>query len=128
MPRSARPPRRSVPGSSPPDPSISLWRCWWPSPLGRAIRQIRGGTAGRGRAGDAADRGAGDVLVVADRDFERVPSPRRPSGDCDMTALLYLIPAALFLGLVGLVAFAWALRSGQQTISKARRTASSSTI
>jgi cbb3-type cytochrome oxidase maturation protein len=30
-----------------------------------------------------------------------------------MTALLYLIPAALFLGLLGLVAFIWALRSGQ---------------
>ena len=30
-----------------------------------------------------------------------------------MTALLYLIPIALFLGLVGLVAFLWALRSGQ---------------
>ncbi|MBV9824882.1 MAG: cbb3-type cytochrome oxidase assembly protein CcoS [Alphaproteobacteria bacterium] len=30
-----------------------------------------------------------------------------------MTALLYLIPAALFLGLLGLAAFAWALRSGQ---------------
>ncbi|WP_422367969.1 cbb3-type cytochrome oxidase assembly protein CcoS [Pelagibius sp.] len=30
-----------------------------------------------------------------------------------MSALVYLIPAALFLGLVGLVAFLWALRSGQ---------------
>lgn len=30
-----------------------------------------------------------------------------------MSVLLYLIPAALFLGLVGLVAFLWALRSGQ---------------
>ena len=30
-----------------------------------------------------------------------------------MTALLYLIPAALFLGLLGLGAFIWALRSGQ---------------
>ena len=30
-----------------------------------------------------------------------------------MTALLYLIPVALFLGLMGLVAFLWALRSGQ---------------
>ncbi len=30
-----------------------------------------------------------------------------------MTALLYLIPAALFLGLLGLLAFAWAMRSGQ---------------
>ena len=30
-----------------------------------------------------------------------------------MTALLYLIPIALFLGLAGLVAFLWALRSGQ---------------
>lgn len=30
-----------------------------------------------------------------------------------MSGLLYLIPAALFLGLVGLAAFMWALRSGQ---------------
>jgi cbb3-type cytochrome oxidase maturation protein len=30
-----------------------------------------------------------------------------------MTALLILIPAALFLGLLGLGAFLWALRSGQ---------------
>jgi cbb3-type cytochrome oxidase maturation protein len=30
-----------------------------------------------------------------------------------MTMLLYLIPAALFLGLLGLGAFVWALRSGQ---------------
>ncbi len=30
-----------------------------------------------------------------------------------MTALLYLIPAALLLGLLGLGAFVWALRSGQ---------------
>jgi cbb3-type cytochrome oxidase maturation protein len=30
-----------------------------------------------------------------------------------MTALAWLIPAALFLGLLGLGAFIWALRSGQ---------------
>lgn len=30
-----------------------------------------------------------------------------------MTALLYLMPAALLLGLLGLAAFLWALRSGQ---------------
>ena len=30
-----------------------------------------------------------------------------------MTALLYLIPLALFLGGLGLAAFLWALRSGQ---------------
>jgi cbb3-type cytochrome oxidase maturation protein len=30
-----------------------------------------------------------------------------------MSALLYLIPIALALGLVGLAAFLWALRSGQ---------------
>jgi len=28
-------------------------------------------------------------------------------------ALVYLIPAALFLGMLGLVAFFWALKSGQ---------------
>ena len=30
-----------------------------------------------------------------------------------MAGLLYLIPIALFLGLLGLAAFMWALRSGQ---------------
>lgn len=30
-----------------------------------------------------------------------------------MDILVYLIPAALFLGLIGLAAFLWALRSGQ---------------
>jgi cbb3-type cytochrome oxidase maturation protein len=30
-----------------------------------------------------------------------------------MTSLLFLIPIALALGLVGLIAFMWALRSGQ---------------
>lgn len=30
-----------------------------------------------------------------------------------MEGLLYLIPIALFLGLLGLAAFMWALRSGQ---------------
>jgi len=30
-----------------------------------------------------------------------------------MSALIYLIPAALFLGLLGLGAFLWSLKSGQ---------------
>ena len=30
-----------------------------------------------------------------------------------MTALYYLIPIALFLGIIGLGAFVWSLRSGQ---------------
>ncbi|MEO9899862.1 MULTISPECIES: cbb3-type cytochrome oxidase assembly protein CcoS [Nisaea] len=30
-----------------------------------------------------------------------------------MTALSFLIPAALFLGLIGLIAFLWALKNGQ---------------
>lgn len=30
-----------------------------------------------------------------------------------MESLLYLIPIALFLGLLGLAAFLWAMRSGQ---------------
>lgn len=30
-----------------------------------------------------------------------------------MTALVFLIPAALFLGLLGLGAFLWSLKSGQ---------------
>ena len=30
-----------------------------------------------------------------------------------MTVLLYLVPLALFLGLVGLLGFLWSLKSGQ---------------
>jgi cbb3-type cytochrome oxidase maturation protein len=30
-----------------------------------------------------------------------------------MTALMWLLPLALFMGLIGLAAFLWALRSGQ---------------
>jgi cbb3-type cytochrome oxidase maturation protein len=30
-----------------------------------------------------------------------------------MTGLLYLIPVALFMGLIGLAAFIWSLKSGQ---------------
>ena len=30
-----------------------------------------------------------------------------------MTILLYLLPIALFLGLLGLAAFVWSVRSGQ---------------
>jgi cbb3-type cytochrome oxidase maturation protein len=30
-----------------------------------------------------------------------------------MEGLIYLIPVALFLGLIGLVAFMWALKTGQ---------------
>ncbi len=30
-----------------------------------------------------------------------------------MSGLLYLIPIALFLGLIGLIAFLWSLRTGQ---------------
>ncbi len=30
-----------------------------------------------------------------------------------MSVLIYLIPVALFLGLIGLAAFLWALKSGQ---------------
>jgi len=30
-----------------------------------------------------------------------------------MSALVYLIPVALFLGLIGLAAFLWSLKSGQ---------------
>lgn len=34
-------------------------------------------------------------------------------GDCGMSGMLYLIPVALFLGGLGLLAFLWSMRSGQ---------------
>lgn len=44
-----------------------------------------------------------------------LPIPGRPlqGRHSEMTNLLILIPAALFLGLLGLAAYLWALRSGQ---------------
>ncbi len=38
---------------------------------------------------------------------------KRAQARCTMTSLAWLIPAALFLGLLGLAAFLWALKDGQ---------------
>ena len=44
----------------------------------------------------------------------QVGRTERPIGDpARMEGLIYLIPIALFLGLLGLAAFLWAMRSGQ---------------
>ena len=49
---------------------------------------------------------------MRDRDPKRAPlAPDGVGGAMDV--LVYLIPAALFLGGVGLCAFLWALRTGQ---------------
>src|SRR5690606_21331781 len=75
----------------------------------------------------AADRRDRHVGFIADRDRERIAAPSPPhrsgrgaestlatgKGGGGMTQLVYLIPVALFLGGVSLVAFLWALRSGQ---------------
>lgn len=41
------------------------------------------------------------------------PAAKRPEKERSVNSLLMLIPAALLLGLFGLMAFLWALRSGQ---------------
>ncbi len=63
----------------------------------------------------AADRRPGDVEQLdpgrAQLDAPGLaPARRRLSA---MASLIYLIPIALFLGLLGLAAFLWAMRSGQ---------------
>ena len=61
------------------------------------------------RAGDPVDRRAGYVGVVRSRHAQRTESCR----EALMNVLIYLLPMALGLGLAGLFAFLWALKSGQ---------------
>ena len=76
----------------------------------RLLLQHRGGALCHGGLRDAADRSHRDVDVIDPRHAERDAA----CGDAEiMTALAWLIPAALFLGGLGLLAFLWALRSGQ---------------
>ncbi len=75
----------------------------------RLQRRRRAG--GLRRAGHAADRRHRDVGLVHRGDAQRAPHPLRREGA--VTILAYLIPIALVLGLVGLAAFLWALKSGQ---------------
>ena len=79
--------------------------------FGLAFRLQPARAAGGGaRPGDAADRRGVHVGLLAAGHRQRAApgSGRRP-----MSGLLYLIPVALFLGLLGLGAFLWSLRSGQ---------------
>ena len=76
----------------------------------RLLLQHRGRALCHGGLRDAADRSHRDVDVIDPRHAERDAA----CGDAEiMTALAWLIPAALFLGGLGLLAFLWALRSGQ---------------
>src|SRR6478672_2848727 len=63
-----------------------------------------------GRLCDATDRSYRDVDLIDPRHGQCGAARGRTK---IMTALAWLIPAALFLGGLGLVAFLWALRSGQ---------------
>ena len=58
---------------------------------------------------DAADRGGGDVRLVGAGDAQCPACAWRGR----MNVLIYLVPMALALGLTGLAAFLWSLRSGQ---------------
>ncbi len=79
-----------------------------------------------GRAGDAADRRGVHVGLVDRRGRQRPapvalqvparhvsPGPRGNDRGTVVSVLIYLIPIALFLGLLGLGAFLWSLKTGQ---------------
>jgi cbb3-type cytochrome oxidase maturation protein len=70
------------------------------------------GAAGDCRTGDAADRRGCHVGIVAAGHLERA-ARAAPPGSSLMNVLIYLVPLALMLGLTGLVAFLWSLKSGQ---------------
>jgi cbb3-type cytochrome oxidase maturation protein len=61
-------------------------------------------------AGDA-DRGAGGVRLLGAGHTQRVA--RAWTREVVMNVLVYLVPMALALGLTGLAAFLWSLRTGQ---------------
>jgi len=72
--------------------------------------------AGDCRAGHAADRRRRHVGIVApchSQRFARAASSGIRPGARIMNVLIYLVPLALLLGLTGLVAFLWSLKSGQ---------------
>jgi cbb3-type cytochrome oxidase maturation protein len=73
--------------------------------------QRAGRAARHSRLRDAAGRRDRDVQLVGDRHLER-PAAAAGRG-VTMDSLLLLIPLAIALGLLGLGAFLWALRSGQ---------------
>lgn len=60
--------------------------------------------------GRTAGGGDSDVVLIAARHAQRAAHQFRR---CEMTVLSLLIPVALFLGLMGLCAFLWSLRSNQ---------------
>src|SRR5262249_19038696 len=83
-------------------------------PRPRGDLQRRRGSGCDHRAGDAAHRRGSDVRLVDPGDAQCVARP--PAGSRStrrMNVLIYLVPAALALGLTGLVVFLWSLRSGQ---------------
>ena len=77
----------------------------------RDLQRARG-AAGDCRRGHAADRGGCHVGLLAARHAQRV-ARAIPRGARLMNVLMYLVPMALLLGLTGLVAFLWSLKSGQ---------------
>ena len=101
-----------------------------PEPVARGDLQRHRGADRDCRLRHAADRRAGDVRLIDPGDGQCLAGA--PSGRCApaggrrgagiprggedggvMNVLVYLLPAALSLGLIGVVAFLWSLRSGQ---------------
>ena len=77
----------------------------------RLQRGVR--AAGDGGACHAAYRGHRHVGIVHCGDNQRRQAQNHAAGRGSMTALVWLIPCALALGLLGLAAFLWSLKNGQ---------------
>ena len=85
--------------------------------VARGDLQRRRAAGGDRRSRDATDRGRGDVGLFDPGDGERAAGARRRQaglgGRRPMEVLIYLVPLALLLGLLGLAAFLWTLNSNQ---------------
>ena len=82
-------------------------------PLARDRLQFSGGPDCDQRRGDAADRRRGDVGLLHPGHAQRAARPPRRGQEVLMEVLVFLVPLALGLGLVGLLGFLWSLKSGQ---------------
>ncbi len=75
--------------------------------------QHRVRSTGDGRPGDPADRRGRHVDVIDHRHRQCRAAALGQTGGQGMTALAWLIPSALALGVLGLAAFLWSLKSRQ---------------
>ena len=84
-----------------------------PESLARDRLQFSGGSDCDQRRGDAADRRGSDVGLLHPGHAQCAARPSRRGQEVLMEVLVFLVPLALGLGLVGLLGFLWSLKSGQ---------------